>query len=286
MSSVTVRLMGGLGNQLFQYATARAISLRADAKLLLDIGGYSSDGLRNFELDAFSIQANLISDSRFKKSRVRRLWERILPLSSAVRVYKEPHFHFDESILELRAPIIIEGYWQSERYFRDFTSEIRNELIPVQPLEKYNAEIAAHIVDTHAVSLHIRRGDYITNAHTNSYHGVCPIEYYNAAIDFVRKSVGSDVHLFVFSDDHDWTKKNIKSSFPITYIESNLGSRGFRDMQLMSLCRHHIIANSSFSWWGAWLNPRPDKIVVAPKNWFSNTQNNTSDLMPESWVRL
>jgi hypothetical protein len=163
-------------------------------------------------------------------------------------------------------------------------STIRTDFAFRQPLTGLNVEIAQEIAVVNSVSLHIRRGDYASNPKTLSTHGTCSLAYYKEAIRKIIERVESP-HLFVFSDDIDWARDNLNIDLPIRYVDHNRDSESFNDMRLMSLCRHHIIANSSFSWWGAWLNPHEDKIVVAPNNWFANS-NNTKDLLPTGWFAL
>ena len=290
MSHVTVRLLGGLGNQLFQYAAARALALRYGAELRLDLSHYEDDGKRRYELGAYPIAARIATPEELAPFGTRepptgflgRIMQRLRPPPN---VYREAHFHYDEKLAAQRPPVYLDGYWQSERYFADAAAQLRQELSPQAPLEPENARIAAAIDAATAVSLHVRRGDYVTDSHTNAYHGVCSLDYYRAAVALIRQRV-PDAHLFVFSDDHDWTRENLALDLPTTYVTANPPDRGFRDMQLMTRCRHHVIANSSFSWWGAWLNPAPDKIVVAPARWFAAGDNDTRDLVPSAWVRL
>lgn len=287
--SVTVRLIGGLGNQLFQYAAARSLALRHGASVKLDLSGFETYGLRRYELQSYPIAATIASADEvaaFSAARPTGLIARVLArLRPAPHVYREAHFHYDPGLLAQALPVYLDGFWQSERYFAEAAETIRRELTPLAPLEPENAAVAAEIDGALAVSLHVRRGDYVSNAHTNSYHGVCSLDYYRKAVAAVAQKVGAP-HLFVFSDDHDWTRENLAFEWPTTYVTANPADRGFRDMQLMARCRHHVIANSSFSWWGAWLNPRPDKVVVAPQAWFANSPNDTRDLIPAGWVRL
>lgn len=290
MTNVTVRLNGGLGNQLFQYASGRAVALRHDAQLLLDLSAFDTDRKRSYELGAFPIEARIATpdDLALYEPRHRpvgviaRLRER---LRARPEVYREPHFHYDANLADHRPPVYLDGYWQSERYFADIADRLRRELTPRAPLETENARVAAEIDAVTAVSLHVRRGDYVSDAHTNAYHGVCSLDYYRAAVAHIAARV-PDAHLFVFSDDHAWTQANLTLGLPTTYVSANPPDRGFRDMQLMTRCRHHVIANSSFSWWGAWLNAAPEKIVVAPRRWFAASENDPRDLIPPRWVQL
>ena len=147
-----------------------------------------------------------------------------------------------------------------------------------------NLTISEQIAKCNSVSLHIRRGDYVSNLEANKTHGFIGIEYYNKAISFIHEQI-LQPHFFVFSDDIAWARENLGLIINVVFINHNQGRSSFEDMRLMSLCKYNIIANSSFSWWGAWLNTAPDKIVITPKQWFANGQD-TSDLMPENWLKM
>ncbi len=299
MSIVITRLIGGLGNQMFQYAAGRALALRCEADLKFDVTGFAAVGShakRRFELDAFSIHggaasaADLAQFGRSSKPRSPRLdrvlaWLRIGRRNGDGTVYREPHFHYDPMVAELRAPVYLDGYWQSEKYFADIDGVLRRDFAAKAALDRENESLGARIGAVNAVSLHVRRGDYVSNPTTNRFHGVCPPDYYHGAVDYIAGRVGA-VHLFVFSDDQEWTCANMRFSVPTTFVGVNPSDCGYRDMQLMARCRHHITANSSFSWWGAWLNPSREKIVVAPKHWFGDSRNDARDLVPPTWVQL
>jgi hypothetical protein len=296
VNAVVTRLIGGLGNQMFQYAAGRALALRCGAALKLDMSGFAGDPKRRYALDDFPICATPASEADLAgfglrpeaqsewRRRVRRLlW--INAKAGGSQIYRERHFQFDARVADLRAPIYLDGFWQTERYFSDFADILRQEFTPAAPLEPENAAVVARIDSTCAVSLHVRRGDYVDEPGTTQYHGVCSLEYFRAAVQYIQDQAGS-IHLFVFSDDQEWSRRNLPLGPPTTVVDANSSERGFRDMQLMARCRHHIVANSSFSWWGAWLNPSPTKIVVAPRRWFHASRNDTRDLIPSSWVQL
>ena len=133
--------------------------------------------------------------------------------------------------------------------------------------------------------MHIRRGDYVSNPTTNKLHGTCSLEYYHNAVDIIAAKV-SNPHFFIFSDDHEWARNNFKIDYPLTFVAHNNAGKNYEDMRLMSLCKHHIIANSSFSWWGAWLGSNPKKIVCAPRGWFKDKSLNTNDIIPSDWSRI
>lgn len=291
---VIVRLLGGLGNQMFQYATGRAVANRLGAELLLDVSAFEHYDLRRFELGSFAIEGRVATSNdlvRAGVSTVRPSWlsrlGRIVGFTRPAASYKEAAFTFDENILRVSAPVHLDGYWQSERYFLDVASKLRKEFTLTQPLDEANRRMLNQIRDplSQAVSLHIRRGDYVSNAHTAQFHGVCPLDYYRSAVDHISGRL-SKPHFFVFSDDPDWVRSNLSLDHPMIVVEVNSADRGVFDMMLMMSCSHHVIANSSFSWWGAWLNPHEDKIVVAPKRWFSGGSLDTRDLIPSSWIRL
>jgi hypothetical protein len=295
-SVIIVRLIGGLGNQMFQYATGRALAVRSGAVLKLDVSGFATYPKRHFELNAFPIHAAaarqidldafpVLGDGnggnwRARADRFLRRYVRARPSG----IYRERHFHFDASVHQLKPPVYLDGYWQSEKYFGDCAELLRRELTPLAPLEAENAAMAACIDAVNAVSLHVRRGDYVSDPGVSSYHGTCSAEYYRNATELIAGKA-KDIHLFIFSDEPEWARDNLHFAQPTTVVAVNGPQRGFRDMQLMARCRHHIIANSSFSWWGAWLNSSPDKIVVAPRRWFQ-VDHDTSDLIPSSWVRM
>jgi hypothetical protein len=179
----------------------------------------------------------------------------------------------------------LQGYWQSERYFLKHASTIRKDFTFRQSPSGQNADLMRTILDSAAVSIHVRRGDYVSNPKTFANHGICTPEYYFNAIDIMRQRV-PNARFFAFSDDPQWVTSVLAPRCDgMIVVDHNQAEDSCNDMQLMSLCRHHIIANSSFSWWGAWLNQNPDKIVVAPRNWFANGKDST-DLIPETYIRL
>jgi hypothetical protein len=282
---VVTRLTGGLGNQMFQYAVARALALRNGTELKIDTHFYAQQHLHRYELHVYPVSCSFVTDDELFRFGIRNAKKRRFYQSFVYRnwkVVKERHFHFDPTIKLLNSPVYLAGYWQSERYFHEVGDILRTEFCPSDSLEPHTAQIAADIQAVNAVSVHVRRGDYVINERTNRLFGTCSLDYYRRAAEFVAERVDSP-HFFVFSDEPQWARTHLRFEFPTTYV---IGNSGFRDLQLMSRCRHHIIANSSFSWWGAWLNASPDKIVVAPRAWFNELQHNTQDLIPEAWVRM
>lgn len=291
---VVSNIIGGLGNQMFQYAAARALSLKLNSPLLLDISGFENYGLhQGFELQRiFNGSTEAASNSDVNEilgwqapALIRRVVSR--PSLTALRCKSfvlEPHFNYWAGISHLTGSCYLNGYWQSEKYFADEAQIIREDFAFKLPMSLQTSEVAKQISQVNAVSLHVRRGDYASNAKTTATHGLCSLDYYHAAIQYIIKHVEKP-HFFIFSDDIAWVQGNLKIDFPHQFIDHNKGAESYNDMRLMSLCKHNIIANSSFSWWGAWLNSNAGKIVVTPKQWFA-IKKNTKDLIPKSWVRL
>ncbi|WP_338874062.1 alpha-1,2-fucosyltransferase [Spirosoma sp. SC4-14] len=289
---VIARIAGGLGNQLFQYALGRSLALKNNTSLYFDLSyyqhEYATDTVRKFKLSPFNIDYRLLDTSPFLYiSKATKL----LPnrtLKPFFYFLEEKHFHVDPIVLASRASfIILDGGWQSEQYFNDCADIIRKELTFRRKtgalFERYEAAIAKAEIP---ISLHIRRGDYVSHPDFSQSFGFIGLDYYKAAIAQLTAQF-SKATFFVFSDDPDWVQQNLKLDYPHDFVVNTGADADLADLQLMSFCHHHIIANSSFSWWGAWLNPKQDKIVVAPARWFKNKPNwDTKDLIPANWIRL
>jgi hypothetical protein len=196
--------------------------------------------------------------------------------------YIEKSHQFDRQVLNLPDNTFLEGFWQNENYFKDIRKILQKDFSFKMTLSGKNKKILAQTTSSNAVSLHVRRGDYAANKETTAYHGLMGMDYYQRAVQQITKKV-KDPHFFVFSDDPVWAEKNIRLKNPATYIGKN---KGCDDLQLMIACRHHITANSSFSWWGAWLNPRTDKIVISPKRWFQDSSMRKAEIIPDKWIKL
>ncbi len=291
---IIIDVAGGLGNQMFQYAAGRALALRHNAALRLDISSYIKDRFqRSFELQrVFAVQAEIAS-----RADIREMlgWQSLGAAKRALRhprlaglrrnkLVVEPHFGYWPGLKMSPDDCYLVGYWQSEKYFADHASTIRSDFAFLHPLMGRNETLADVIGRTNSVSLHVRRGDYVTHRKASLVHGTCSPAYYQAAVNYIADRTESPT-FFIFSDDVPWVRENLEMAFPCQLVEHNQGEDSFVDMQLMSLCKHHVIANSSFSWWGAWLNTRQEKIVVAPKQWFANGTH-VDDLLPRAWVTL
>jgi hypothetical protein len=290
---IIVNIIGGLGNQMFQFAFAYAFTQKRNVELKLDTSGFLSYELRNYQLDKYVSRVEIaphadIQKIKYKKENLlsltlRKLFKKHTPLSESY--YKEPFFQFDNVAFNKQGDVYFEGYWQSEKYFHEYRDDLLKILTLRDPVHALTQSYQEAILACNSVSIHIRRGDYVADAKTNSVHGACDLDYYQRAVAFIKRQVTAP-HSYIFSDDLSWAKDNLDFIENITFVELDANTSDHQEMWLMSLCQHNIIANSSFSWWGAWLNQHPDKIVIAPQRWFVNSAINTIDLIPESWVRL
>lgn len=285
-------LTGGLGNQMFEYAAARSLSLRLNTALEIDlyaINKKTKGTKRELELSVFDL--HLETNSSWKS----RVLVKAFPIVEKNRKLFQKWFGYfrDHSAIvysplfaSLSGNIILHGHFQNTRYFSEYEAEIRTEFKFREPLTGRNKEIAKQIQSSQSVSIHIRRGDYLTDAMAKNNFAVCDELYYQKAIAFIETKFGIS-HFYVFSDDIAWAKSHIQfGSNRVEFIDWNKDRESYRDMQLMSLCRHNIIANSSFSWWGAWLNANKSKTVIAPSQWFSEEIRNDdlSDFYPKNWT--
>lgn len=292
---IIARMQGGLGNQLFIYAAARCLAIKNVVPLKLDIvSGFKNDRLgRRYCLQRFNIKAEIASKyesfdfclGREVQYFLRKA-SKIIPIEKR-RYITQESAKVDPRILDLkvRGRIFLEGYWQSEKYFAEIADIIREEFTFKEDQTGQNKEFAQMISSSSSVSVHVRRGDYVSQPKTRRIHHVCGPDYYRRCIGEIAGRVGNP-HFFVFSDDTRWCRENLQLDYPVTFVNHNGPDKSHEDLRLMSQCRHHIIANSSFSWWGAWLNSNENKIVLAPKNWFAKTIIGAEDIVPDGWMKM
>lgn len=291
---IIVKLKGGLGNQLFQYAAGRHLAEIHKTILKIDISDFATYKVHAYSLSPFNIQENFASPEETMPQPVQKIKiiDRVIdlilgksPKSIRTTTYiREKYFRFDADILNLPDDVYLDGYWQSEKYFTGIAGIISKEFSVKAPQVERNKDIAELIGSCDSVSLHIRRGTYLQPPY-NSFHGICSLGYYYRCIDYLAPKL-KNPHYFIFSDDPDWVSKNLQINYPVTFIDHNGAARDFEDLRLMTQCNHHVIANSTFSWWGAWLSKNPGKIVLSPKPWFRDPQVDTSDLIPDNWIKV
>jgi hypothetical protein len=287
---IIVKLQGGLGNQLFQYAIARSLASRLKTTFKLDISWYRTQGdvVRHYELHRFNITEHIASDAEvraFKRyqKKGRKIWFLYNYICADESKYvREKGYRFNPHMFNLTGDFYLDGVWISEKYFRDISPIIRADLVYTAPLSVAADTILKQIRASESVSVHIRRGDFVTSA--KSHAGPLSLEYYHDAIKRVRQQATNPL-FFIFSDDIAWVKANLNIDIPVVYVSDPNNISDCEELVLMSHCSQHIIANSTFSWWGAWLDPRPNKIVIAPSTWFKQETHNAfiRDLVPEAW---
>ncbi|MGZ6540009.1 MAG: alpha-1,2-fucosyltransferase, partial [Bacteroidia bacterium] len=288
---------GGLGNQMFQYAFGKSLALKHNVNLKLDISALNDKSIkeeytiRNFALGNFNVHADLASAQEIKQF-VKNKAGKLIDLASLYFPFKaenfylrEPSFSFFKKAFNAPANSYVDGYWQTEEYFSSIRKELLKELSPIKSLSPESILIADKMRKGESVSIHVRRGDYISIPQNNVLFETCSESYYYEAIKMIRNKF-PDSFFYIFSDEPEWFKNNIRIDFPVEFVTHNIRENSYEDLVLMSLCKHNIIANSSFSWWGAWLNENPDKIVIAPKHWFKDKSKNTKNLIPQKWIQI
>lgn len=292
---IIVKLLGGLGNQMFQYAAAKALSLSLKEPIRQDLRGlYAGEDIRkNFELDIFGIAPDQAERSEYFKFERKTIFG--LKAANALYLKFNPHvtikdhnFTYVENFFALaKTNTYLRGLFQSDKYFAHVRPAILETFSFEEPLDEVNQSYADAITSSESVAIHIRRGEFANDQKFNKLIGSCDLAYYQRAIDALVEGIEQKdkLHFFVFSDDLAWAEENLKLDYPATFVGGNAGKNSYRDMQLMSLCKHNIIANSTFSWWSAWLNSNPGKIVVTPEKWFAGWEYDTKDLIPETWLK-
>lgn len=289
---IIVRIWEGLGNQLFQYAYAKAMALRTKNTVLLDIcetGSLKSDGSRKFrkcELKNFRISLPVCTNvSHFYPylncrkdvlNIIKRRWiNKLLPY----KYYEEPDPKYHEELLKMRGNWYLQGWFQDARYFKDYEDVIRKELVTKKEI-KISERLNSLLKNENTVSVHIRRGDYKKIANT------LPVNYYYNAMNYIKK-IAENPFWIVFSDDAGWCKKNIEFGDNVYFVSNEENIQDYEELIVMSRCKNQIIANSTFSWWGAWLNSNNDKIVIGPRNWFrSGSKNAKYNIMCSEWIKM
>ena len=283
-TAITVRLFGGAGNQLFQYAAGRALADHHRCDLIIDnryVAGSADRGdcFAHFRQARFTRNAALPPAKSGGALRY-AIWRKF---GRNPRFYRETGLGFDPDFFDQPRGTYLHGYWQSPRYFAPISARLREDLTFTTSLDAENGAMAARIADAaHPVAVHVRRGDYVAG---DSY-AACSPAFYRCAVDRLAQNAGAPITCFVFSNDPAWARENLMLSHDMVIVDINDETTGHFDMALMARCRDNVIANSTFSWWGAWLNPATTKKVVAPANWFAKEKLKNPDLCPPDWLRL
>ena len=279
---ITVELNGGLGNQMFQYAAAKALAYKKNTGFALNVVAFDKCELRQLELNKYNISTNIVK----KTNLLWRVMKRLNVDTFISSYYNEKNNRYRD-ISSLSDDVYLEGYFQCEKYFLEIRGELLQDFTIKDQLSNYTKKISKKILGGYSTaSIHIRRGDYVFNEAVNNIHGTCAISYYEKSISLLNSKY-ENIEYYIFSDDIAWAKENLIVP-NATYIDSEDNRIPHEDILLMSQCHHNVIANSSFSWWGAWLNKNKNKIVIAPKVWFKSIEltKNSGDIVCSDWVKL
>lgn len=280
---------GGLGNQMFIYATARSISIKNNTKLKLDISAFNTYR-RPFLLKKFNIKENYLSSKElekieklYKPSSFTSLFDKFKPYNKRFLRKEKQDFIFFPEVLKLNSNqnVYIKGFWQNEKYFLDIRENLLNEFTLKDKYRIQNTKLTDKIYKSNSVSIHIRRTDSVVKKN----YGALPVKHYQEAVRIISNKI-KNPHFFVFSDEINWAENNLKINYPTTFVSKHEGLEDYQELIAMSLCKNNIIANSTFSWWGAWLNQNENKIIISPKKYFANDKHDTSDLYPKNWIQL
>ncbi len=298
---VLLHLKGGLGNQMFEYAAGIALATHLGVEFKLDKSYYDNkeyegdaltqfydipyfrDILNNFETNAKT--ATPQEANQYQPGFIGKVIDRLTPRQFRT-VYRETPYIFDPKFFKLRKNVLLKGYFQSEKYFKNYADVVRKQLTFNKQVRDRDINVANQIQQQTSVSIHVRRGDYVKNPTASQILGSMQMDYFLKAKTIIEETLAGPVNYFIFSDDIEWTKTQFNEWGNVIYIDKSFGNTEVDDMYLMSCCHHNIIANSSFSWWGAWLNSNPNKLVVAPKKWFNQPGIDTKDILPEEWITI
>ena len=291
---IVVKLMGGLGNQMFQYAFGKMLSkknnthLKIDTTFLLDRTPRENFVFRDFDLDIFDLELKSINLRKLSKILSPEINKKRNPFKKKYVILNEDSFAFNTKNIISSKNSYLNGYWQSESYFKEIEAEIRADFQIKIPLSAQAQEIAQDIQTKNSVCINFRRADYVNLKSSSETHGVTAMDFYTTAISLLSQQY-DDLHLYIFSDEIEWCKENINWDLPITFVDHSVKGPKFSNyFQLMISCNHFIIPNSTFAWWAAWLGTCKFKKVIVPKKWFLNEelQSQTEQMHPDSWIKI
>jgi hypothetical protein len=315
---IVSKIMMGQGNQMFQYAAGRALSLHHNESFKVDTSNYEGYKHRRYELsDYFCIDVPEATAEDLKKYKfihpVKRIWNKLVPAKFKLRQlglgyesswlprtilgiydkinpphrriqYEEPHYHFDTNFFNANSNIYLKGYWMSYKYFERYSAVIRKDFTVKPQLVEHLADVVRTMKQENSVSILFRRGDLVTNKHYTKIKGIIPLSFYHGALAMLEKKFGK-LTIYLFSDEIEWVTKNLNTTHHIVPISNHISKSGLEDYYLMSSCKYNIIANSTFGWWAGWMNDYAEKIVIAPSGWYSKyVHYNQKDVYPDDWV--
>ncbi len=291
---IILRITGGLGNEMFQYAAARSFAMDRGCPLKLDLSichenndkdwFYTFNRLNIIEDEASEQEISLVKKEKAKSPR--KLIHRII---RDLRIKKIRHFRevdcfaFDKMLYKTSLPLYMHGGFVALKYFDKYRDIFVKEFAPKNALAWKNKEFAEQISSCNSVSIHIRRGDYTFDKNAIKKNGLLSLDYYERAIDIIKSKIDNPV-FFLFSNDKEWVAEKFKFDGQKVCVDANDDEFGYEDIRLMSLCKSNIIANSTFSWWGAYLNQNPGKVVIAPQKWLAYKKTDPEEFIPKDWL--
>lgn len=289
---VIVRIKGGLGNQLFQYAAGYSLAKRLNTEMRLDTTFYPQQTLRGFKLDKLAIESKEtvtpgkiieVFKSKYLNKGLRNANIRKLPIGKdAIYILETRSDMMDLFFTEKAETIYIDGYYQSEKYFKDHRDELLKQFLPAYKPEKEYIEAVDQVERDLSVAVHVRRGDFIKGANDpNPNHYLLGEQYYHNALKYMAAKLSADAVYYWFSDDIDWVKTCFGEKDNYRFVSLHTKNGDIDEMQVMKHCRHIIAANSTFSWWAAWMNDRSDAIKTVPEKRFGNLH-----MIPETWIKI
>jgi len=287
---IIVKIIGGLGNQMFQYALGKNLAKKNNMELKLDISDFAGYEWHDYSLKKLNIKENIATEEetvKFKKYKTKSgllsFFHNKFIADDSIYI-QEKSFSFNPNILNIKGQAYLDGNWQSEKYLLGIEDVVREEFTPRSPISSTAKTIGEQMSES-SISLHVRRGNYVTDKKVSETLGSCSLDYYQNALLKATEGL-SEPEIFAFSDDIDWVKKNIKTEHKITFVSEHK-LEDWEELVLMSKCRRHVLSNSTFSWWGAWLDPRKDKVVIAPSiPWFKSPRLANKDIVPSSWIQM
>jgi len=286
---IITRIQGGIGNQMFEYASGCGIAKKTGQDLRFDLSGLNTapgDTKRHYQLNIFNAPLKFASQEELKRFTLEKRFPKISALLKKIGMnipsyVVEKNVNFNEKVFSLKGDVYLDGYWQSEKYFKHIEDDIKKSFILKNQSSEQARELIKSAKKENSVAVQVRHGDYITNPKTSALHGALDKEYYQKAIAYICTKIVNPV-FFVISDDTNWVMQNIKT--PGKMIRVPVAD--YEQMEVMRWCKHHIISNSSFGWWGSWLSNGPNKIVIAPKKWFLGLDCDIDDRLPLEWIKI
>lgn len=296
---IITKLDGGLGNQMLQYSIGKSLATKLATNFKVDSSSLERDKdqlqgdyiSRSLKLGVFNTdltECSVEEKQKFSKgffNTIKIFLASYLSITNLNIYYKEKSRMFDSLLFSLKSNIYLEGYWPNHKYFDSIRPQLLKDFTLKIKLDGKNEELLNQILKSESVALHVRRSDYVTNSAAANHFASLSLGYYEKAIDYINNKVTNPI-FFIFSDDVDWVKANLKMQSNFVICDSNSIENGYIDLELMKHCKHFIIANSTFSWWGAWLSENKDKVVIAPNQWFRDDIMNKNEIVLSNWIRL